>query len=250
MPTAYCEPEDVRKALQESGLDDRREGPISRPILLAAIHGLSDWFRSASDRHFYDSTATDGDEVPSSPRTRENRRLSVPSSPHAQRDQLYTSQDGARYPVTTNGPYAKVRLPNHDVDEITRLAVRDRAGDVEDWVASNEYQKGRGEDYWLFTEGGTAKTSYLFIRAASIGPRYDYNGLLTVDYQYGTDAQDTEWQDVRRGIALLAASQVVIDDDLVTAIPDDGQLVNLETERDTYINDAVRSAHGLLARYL
>jgi hypothetical protein len=129
--------------------------------------------------------------------------------------------------------------------------VRDRSGDVTDWTSDPDYQSGRGEDYYVQEEDREGHgTSYLYVRAASIGARRDYTGLVTADYTYGLDAADEGWQDVRQGVANLAAAQVVTDDDVLTSIPDDGQLVGVDTQYDQHIAAAIGEAWSHLAPYL
>lgn len=225
----YCEPDAVRTALQETSLD----GPINESIVTDEIVAVSSWLRKQSGRHWYDSTGADADTVPTTARDASTVRLDVPSSPHAQRDQIHRHDRGVRYPVTQDGPYARLPLPHGYVDTLNSLAIRDRAGDVEDWVASAEYDEGRGGDYYVQTEDlERYGRSYLYVRAAAIGARRDYDGLVTAGYQYGLDEQDQSWQDVRRGVALLAAAATVVDDDILTAIPDQGQLIGVETEAE------------------
>jgi len=236
----YCEPDDVKTALQDTEL----QGPTNGTIITDEIVAISNWLRKESGRHWYDSTGTDDDTVPTSARSASNVRLDVPSSPHAQRDQIHRHDRGVRYPVTTDGPYARIRLPHGFVESLTSLEVRDRAGDVTDWTADSEYAEGVGEDYYVREESQENHgASYLYIRAASIGARRDWSGAVVADYQYGLDASDEPWQDVRRGVALLSAAAVVVDDDVLTAIPDQGQLLNVETEAErmmdrgmTYLN--------------
>jgi len=223
----YCEPEDVRTALQETSLS----GPTNESIITDDIVAISDWLRKQSGRHWYDSTGADADRVPTGPETATTVRLDVPNSPHAQRDQIHRHNRGVRYPLTSDGPYARLSLPHAFVESIDTLEIRDRSGDVTDWVASSDYQEGRGEDYYVQEEDKEGHgRSYLYLRAASIGARRDWEGLVTADYAYGLDYDDEPWDDVQRGVALLTAAQVVVDDDVLAAIPDDGQLIGVDTQ--------------------
>jgi hypothetical protein len=168
-------------------------------------------------------------------------RLDVPSSPHAQRDQIHRHERGVRYPVTTDGPYSRLSLPHAFVDSLDALNVRDRSGDVTDWTSDSEYQEGVGEDYYVREEDLEGRgDSALYIRAAAIGARRDYSGLVVADYQYGLDEQTESWRDVRRGVANLAAAELVVDDDVLTSLPDDGQLVGLDTQADRLLDRAMK----------
>lgn len=242
MPDGFCEADDVRKALQERGLD----GPTAPEFVEPAIAKVSDWLARQGNKHFYDSTGEASDTVPTAPATASNVRLSVPSSPHSQRDQLFSDTD-ARYPVTTAGPYARITLPHGHVKSLTTLEVRDLGGGVEDWAAASDKQEGRGEDYYVQRAGQQSYgRTHLFIRARSIGPRYDFGGILTLDYDYGLDAAEEEWQDVRRGIAQAAAAELVIEDDVLTAISDSGQLVGVDTQRQQLLDDAEKALEPYL----
>lgn len=236
MAEGYCEQADVRRALQEASFD----GAIGQDGEIAddAIVGLTQWLRRRTRRHWYDSGGGTT-LVPTSARSVSEIRLDVPSSPHSQRGQLFSSHRHFRYPVTKSGHYARIRLPHYDVDSLNTLEVRDRGGDVTDWVSSSDFDSGRGNDYYLHTEGDEYKTSYLYIRANSIGPRTDFDDLLTVGYDYGTDAQDDEWETVRRSVAMLAAADIALDEDVQAMVPDNGQMVNAQTKAERYVQRAM-----------
>jgi hypothetical protein len=237
VPDGYCEPADVREVLQEVDLS----GSINMDIVEAHIEGVSAWLRKASGRHWYDSNGADTDTVPTAARSASTIRLDVPSSPHAQRGQIHRHDRGVRYPVTRDGPYARLPLPHGWVDTLDALEVRDPDGAVTDWTADAEYTEGRGEDYYVQIEAEEEYgNSYLYLRAASIGARWDFTGLVTAAYQHGLDAQDYEWQDVRKGVAAMAAAQVVDDDDVLAQIPDNARLVSVDTQTDRLINRALR----------
>jgi len=243
MPTGFCEPEDVRKALQKKGLQ-HAYGP---EIVASAITPVSRWFARQTNGHWFDSAAGGGDLIDTSAASASDIRLDVPSSPHQQDRQLVHSTDGVRYPVTHNGPYARIRLPHPYVQSVTRLTVRGRGGDVEDWVAAADKVDGRGEDYYIARRGQNSYgRTYLYIRASSIGARVDYGGLLTLDYDYGLDWQTEAWDDVRRGVASLTAAEVVDDDSVIAQIPENARLVGVDTEYDNLVSMADR----LLGPYL
>jgi len=242
MPDGFCEPDDVRKALQDRELGQATGTEFVEP----AIYKISDWLARKGNRHWYDTTGDAGDVVPTTAASVENVPLDVPSSPHAQRDQFYQDSD-ARYPVTSAGPYAKIPLPYGYVQSLTKLEVRDRDGGVEDWVAASDKAEGRGEDYYIQRKGQDSfGRTYLYIRARSIGPRYDFEDLLTLSFDYGLDASDEEWQDVRRGVAQAAAAELVIDDNVLTAIPDSGTLVGVDTQRQQLLDDGRKALEPYL----
>lgn len=247
MPTGYCVVEDVRTAAQEANLS----GPFDTAFIEPAIESVSDWLRKKSGRHWYDSTGSTSDLVATSTRSATNVVLDVPSSPHRQDRQLFRDGQGVRYPVTHHGPYAKIPLSHAFVESVTTLDVRDRDGGVTDWTTVSDKIEDRGEDYYVLEEDQEGYgASYLYIRASSVGARTDYDGLLTLDYDYGLDAQDEAWQDVRRGVANLAAAQVVVEDNVLTSIPDNGQLVGVDTQYDKHVDAAIGRAWSSLAGYL
>lgn len=238
MSTGYCEPEDVREMLQETELS----GPTNTAIVEAAITGVSRWFSRATNGHWYDSTVDTTSNLRSdSAASASEVRLDVPSSPHRQDRQLFVEETGVRYPVTKNGPYARIRLPHPYVQSITTLRVRDRGGDTEDWVAASDKLEGRGEDYYVDQPGQHSYgQSYLYVRASSIGSRTDFGGLLVADYDYGLDWESQDWDDVRRGIAALAAAEVLDDDSVITQIPDNAKLVGVDTQHSNLVTVAGR----------
>jgi hypothetical protein len=231
----YCEPADVRRVLQESEFS----GALNADPLIVeqAITSQSEATREFTDRHWYDADAGADALVATGPLSAEEIRVDVPSSPHPQDRQLFV-HERERYPVTTDGPYARVRLPHCAVSSLSSLYVRDRSGGVTDWVVDAEHEEGRGEDFYLTTatDGGKAGRSYLHVRAAALPPVTNYRGLLTLEYDYGRDEIPDS---VRRATAFLAAHELVIDDEEAVGIPDNGQLVNVETKADQFKSRAL-----------
>lgn len=241
----FAELNDVRSALQKRALDaptgdaNNDDGPLAEDIVEDAIRAASDWFRRATNGHWFDSTATTSDLVDSSAASTSQVKLDVPSSPHRQRGQLTSSYTDAQYPVTTTGPYARVKLPHPFVNTVTSLQVRERGGGVEDWVSASDKVEGVGEDYYIAQPGQNSYgRSYLYIRASSIGARHDFGNILTLDYDFGLDYQTGTWDDVKRGVAHLAAAELVDDDSVLAQIPDNGQLVGVQTQRENLVQRA------------
>jgi hypothetical protein len=249
---AFCETEDVRKVLQKSP-EKFGDKQLSTDIVEAAIESVSGWLAAAGDVHFYDSGGTASDLVDTSPATAEGIIESVASTPHRQSGQLFHSRKtgGAlKYPNTKDGTHVRVQLPAYYIESIDRLAVRDRDGDVTDWVAASDKAEGRGEDYYLQVDASDAYgRSYLYLRADSIGPRRSYEDLLTIDITYGRDEAEQPWPDVRRGVAALAGAQVIADDDVIAALPDNGSLIGVDTQVQQLINIALEDP-GTLSPYM
>lgn len=236
MADGYCELVDVRRALQESSFDGAigQENDIGND----AITGLTQWLRRRTRHHWYD-TGGGTTLVPTSARTASNVVLDVPSGPHRQDRQIPHAQHSVEYPTTKAGPYAKIRLPHYDVQTINKLEVRDRGGGVTDWVADSDFVSGRGEDYYLLVEGEEFQRSYLYIHGGEIGSRVNFDHLLTLDYDYGTDEQTRSWESVRRSVAMLAAADLVLDEDVMSMVPDNGQLINVQTKAERYVKRAL-----------
>lgn len=236
--------------MQETDLS----GSLQTSNVEPAIQSVSSWFARQTNGHWFDSSASQSDLVDTSAATASDVRLDVPSSPHRQDRQLFAStadRAHVRYPVTRDGPYARIPLPHPYVQSIDVLNVRQRSGGVEDWVAASDVAQGRGEDYYTLRRGQNSYgKTYLYVRASSIGARTNYDGLLTVEYSHGLDEQTESWSDVRRGVANLAAAQLVTDDNVLESLPDQGQLIGVDTQRDQHVGDAIGEAWSHLSPYL
>jgi len=228
---AYCERQDVLDVLEEASLS----GAYSeRPeIVDAAITGLTQDIRAWTNRHWYDPDAASDDLLSDSPVTATEMSEDIPSSPHTQDRQLFRSGDGVRYPLTHAGPYCRIVLAHADVTTLSALQVRDVAGEFEDWTTQPAKRQGRGEDYYLQTpaDGGPSGRTRLYLRAGVLPTLTDYEEALLLDYEYGAD---TVPDSVRRMTAQYAAAELVTNDEFVAAVPDDGQLVNVETKADRW----------------
>lgn len=242
MPTAYCEEADVRRALQKVEL----KGSIASEFVQDAIHGASDWFARQTNGHWYDSGGGTT-LVDTTANTASTVRRDVPASPHRQPGTIVSDAPHVRYPVTHDGAVAKVRLPHLYVTTLNKLEVRDFNGGVTDWVADSGFTEGRDEDYYLQQDNTDSYgRTYLYINTSSIGRRRDYHDLLTLDYDYGLDADTTPWDDVQRGVANRAAAELITDDEVLAQIPDSGQLVGVQTQHQQ-LTDA---ADSYLAPYI
>jgi hypothetical protein len=247
---AYCEESDVQAALQETqaAFDDT---PLGTTNVEAAIFGASRWFARRSSAHFYDSTAAASDLISDSPRSATGIVMSIPSSPHPQPGTIRRVSEGIdrqpQYPKTQRGFYARAKhqsggagLPYRYVESIDALRVAELGGEQDDWVADPDKTEGRGEDYYLDVDGGDGYgASYLFVQASSLGPRRSLDGVLDVDVSYGLDWQDTPWADVRRGVGHLAAAELVVDDDVLTRIPENGGITNVDTQAQQHLDAAM-----------
>lgn len=238
----FCERDDVRLALQKRSLDSNAgDGPLDPDIVDAAIEGASTWFANATNGHWYDSGDALSAPASSATATASDVQLDVPSSPHAQDRRHISDKRGTHYPVTVNGPYAEMRLPHYHVTSLSKLEVRDIGGGTTDWVAESSKTEGKGDDYYITSRGQSSYgRSYLYLYARGVGARTNFDRLLTLKYDYGLDWASTEWQDVRRGIAALASAQVIDKDDVLTQLPDNGQIVGVQTQYDNLLATSKR----------
>ncbi len=246
MTTAYATPDDVRRALQEPehpGLT----GSLEETNVVPPLASISEYVATEGRTHFFDSAGDGSTLVPTEPRTATDVVVDVPSSPHPQRGQRHHGRSDARYPVTRHGQYARVTLPHAHVRSLSSLYVRQRGHSrrcdgTSDWVADDRRTEGRGQDYYVLQPDDKPRgRSYLYIHAPTLGPRYDYEGVLTLNYNYGADAAAGDrWEDVRRAVAQLAVAQLAVDDDVRAAIPDSGQLIGVDTRRQAAVDDATR----------
>lgn len=254
MTTAFCEREDVRQVLQKSTRKFNDSDQLTDDIIDAAIQSVSRWFATQTDAHFYDSGGVASDLVDTTAATATGIIQSIGSSPHRQGAQLFHTSRGTgqpRYPNTKGGSFVRVLLPVLFGETVDRLEVRDRGGGVTDWVADANILEGRDEDYYLAVDGSDSfGRTYLYIRAATIGGRRSFEDLLTVDVTYGLDEQDRDWQGVRRGIAALAGAQVLVDDDVIAALPDNGSLISATTQHDQLRDLGVASDVASLDPYM
>jgi len=253
MPPAFCEREDVRQVLQQTTRKFDESDQLSTDIVQAAIESVSRWFANQTDAYFYDSSGG-GTLVDDAPASTEGIIQSVASSPHRQGTQVFVSDRGAaqpKYPNTRDGTFVRVQLPALFVESIDRLEVRDRNGGVTDWISDPDKLEGRDEDYYLQVDGSdNYGRSYLYLRAASIGRRKSYTDLLTIDVTYGLDAADRDWADVRRGVAALAGAQVIVDDNVIAGLPDNGSLINVTTQHEQLRELGIASDVANLSPYM
>lgn len=228
--SGYCTAEDVRRVLQ----DVEFTGALAEDANQAvedAITAQSEWLQETTNRHWYDPNPADA-LLYSDPLTHSEDALDVPSSPHSGHTQTPKgSASGGpkpRYPVRMSGPYTRVKLSRRDVTDITELLIRDNSGDYEDWV--NDKDEGRGEDYYVQVDDADG-WSRLYLHTGSLGRLASYGSAVIATYEYGIEGiTDT----VRRAVAFRAAAELIIDDEASIGIPDQGQLVNVQTKAEQY----------------
>lgn len=226
----YCTSEDVASAMNEKDIDN-----FTEPAKVTdAILGQTEWLQESTDRHWFTTETSPPDPLPTAPRTHAEDVLTVPASPHPAPSQQYRHPDvgGLRYPRPVAGNYAAVDLGRRDVSEITELLVLDATGSPTDWTV--EKTEGRGEDYYLQVDDSHG-VSTLYLSTTSLPARQNWAEAVIASYEYGIEGvSDT----VRRAVALRASAQLMLDDDTDVAIPNDGQLISIETKADKMRREA------------
>jgi len=227
MTEGYCTVEDVRRTLQDAELTGALAEDDERAVV-QAITAQSEWLRATTGRHWYEPDGIEEDThdlVPTELKSRDGEEHDIPSTPHPQHSTMFNERRG-RYPLKMVGPYTKVRLDKHYAEEITALDVRDVSGSFEDWMEASD--KTEDEDWELYVEPGSSSSpSYAYLNVHSLPPLQHYSGAVRVSYTYGDEGIPGT---VRDAVSLRAAAKLVIDDEEVTAIPDSGQLISVQTK--------------------
>lgn len=272
MPTGYCTVDDVRRVFQEADLTGAiSEDP---QMVVDAITGLTEPVEKATRRHWYMSTAPSEDNqnlIDTDPNTRNDEHdLSthggfVHGASELDRHRHRANSDalleaGPRYdrrrrgfrrpkrelriafggpmalepPVDETVPaYTRITLNRKDVTAVNELSVVNEAGGYDDWTVDKTGGVGnqnRGEDYWVRINNGGRAELYLDVHAMDDQiPSFSNAVYLEIDYGHEGIPGN-----VRRGVAFLAASELIVDDEAVAQIPDQGQLVNVETKAERW----------------
>lgn len=235
MDAGYCTVEDVREVLQEVSLD----GSIASEYVVPAILGESEWIQEDTNRHWYAPDGVDGDDediIATDPQTHGHDEKDVPESPHSDNVQAFAGRRQVRYPVRFAGPYTRVSLTRRDVSDITELLVRNQAGEYDDWVTNERRSEGRGGDYYVQVDDALG-ISHLYLNTRSMPRLSDYGAAVVASYEYGIDEIT---KTVRTATACLAGAHLLRDDEMATAIPDSGQLMQVETKADKLYERGMR----------
>lgn len=252
----YCTVPDVRRALQETidEFDSGSWGEANHQTVVDAIKAQEDWLDKEIDAHWYESGGIDEDSedvIPSSPKTRDDE-LNIPTT-------SVVVAGRQPDPELWNGWYTRVKLPRKYVQSVDALHVRMPDG-YEDWTSTmsgGTYPTDLGEDYMLRVNNYGVSYIYLntyhFLtdRAKKIldnvsnyqTNRYDRRRLSGVEEQWTVDtwanavyAEVTYGQDgipatIRRATAFRAATELLMDDQANLGIPENSQLVSVESKK-------------------
>jgi hypothetical protein len=265
MVKGYCTVDDVRRVFQEADLSGAL-AESNNQLVVDQIAAVSSTVEKATKRHWYDSGGISEDDqnvIPSAAKSRddeyglprhggqvhgaaERRQLqyrknsdalleSDPRSERRRRDRRKPKRAIrlalGDFQDDTVPAYTRVTLARRDVSSLDELLVLNESGAYDDWVASNDYDTGvglsnRGADAWVRLNNGGISELNIDVHALDD----DIPSLANAVYAtiaYGTDEVPMR---IRRGVAHLVAADLVLNDEFVTAIPDDGQLTNLETK--------------------
>lgn len=253
MSTGYCTVDDVRRVLQEADLTGALEEDNNQ-VVIDAISGLRHWIELITHKHWYvpDGIAEDShDLIPTEPNTRDdehdiatkagsvighrrNRTNTIPSVLERNRigpeEPKIRIASGDRHDDEVR-TYTRIRLERTYVQDLNELHVINEDGGFDDWVADSDFDGGvgnqfRGDDYWVRINNRGVSELYLDIHAMDDDLPSLANAVY-VDIDFGQPELPST---VRRSVAMLAASELVLDDEAAIGIPDSGQLVNVETK--------------------
>lgn len=231
MPEAmFCTVEDVRRVFQDASLSGALAEDNSA-LVKEQIRSVSGLVEKATKRHWYDpeantaSTRTDEYALPQGGAIAVNGS----ESPKERIQVVSGDRDGP-------GPaYARVTLDRKDVQTLAELRVLTAEGTLTDWVASTEYDTGvglsaRGKDAWVRVNNGGV--SELNIDVSQLDDEIpSLANAVYAGITYGVPGLEPR---ARTGTAALVAADLVLDDEFVTAIPDDGQLTDVETKAERF----------------
>lgn len=272
MSTGYCTVDDVRRVFQQADLTGALADENHR-VVADAIESYSDQIERATRRHWFDPDGIaedDQDVVATDPQTRddehdipthggfvhgasEQRRRSrrnsdalLESSPRgrrhrrARRDRKQEIRiatgdvDALKPPIGDSVlAYTRITLERKDVTDVTELLVIDGAAAYEDWTEEKDGGVGnqyRGQDWWVRINNKGVAELYLDVHAMA-DDIASFANAVYVEIEYGRDELPKH---IRRGVAQLVAAELVLEDELVVSIPDDGQLIGVETKAERW----------------
>ncbi|GAA1280075.1 hypothetical protein GCM10009725_30340 [Aeromicrobium tamlense] len=226
----YCTVEDLRRALRKSDLPG--DASQDREIALDAITGQTEWLQEETNRHWFDPDGVVEDEddlIPTEPLTHEMDEQDIETSAVIfADDEISPSTNGP-------GPYTTVNLFRRDVLEVTELLVLNDEGSFDDWVADDEFEEGRGADYWLQVDDADGWTS-LYLNTNSLEDEMtDYRGAVLATYEYGIEGASAA-KTIRRAIALRAGAHFA--EEAAIQIPENARLGSIETKAQEMRNEA------------
>lgn len=262
----YCTLEDVRRALRKADLP----GDVSQDeeIAVDAIVSQTRWLEKTLDRHYYEPDGLDEDDrgliatdansrddehdIPTHGgfvhgeserrhRHRKNSDALLEAGPRSDRRRRDRREPKREIRIATGEyrdgynsdipAYTRIELDRRDVQEVNELHVVNADGAFDDWVASDEYDGGvgnqfRGDDWWLRINNGGVSDLYLDVHALD-DDLASLSNAVYVDIDYGREGIP---RNVRRGIAFRASADFV--EEAVIEIPSNATVYNVETKAE------------------
>ncbi|OYR53591.1 hypothetical protein DJ73_07215 [Halorubrum sp. Ea1] len=266
----YCTLEDVRRALRKADLpgDVGQDEQIAVDAILAETEPLEKtlkrhWFepdgiseasavtiptapKSRDDEHDIQTQAgmVHGASERDRYRYRENSDALLESDPRSDRWRkdrrepkreiriAFGPNEALEPPVDETIPaYTRLTLNRKDVKAVNTLSVVTAEGAFEDWVASEEYSGGvgnqhRGEDYWVRVNNGGVSELYLDVHAMD-DDLASLSNAVYIDLDYGHSGIP---RNVRRAVALRVGAELV--EEAVVEIPQNATIYGVETKAD------------------
>lgn len=258
----------------EMDFDSGALGEDQNRIVVDAIAGLREWMETKTHRHWYVSGGLSSEDdpqgvIPTGPYSRDDEH-DIPTSggtvhgadeePHrwggnsdallesGRRDRNWYQRDaeergqpkerirlafGDQYNEDIPG-YTRIRFDRKDVTAVNELLVANADGGFDDWTGA-DYSGGigkanQGEDWWVRINNRGVAELHLDVHAMD-DDLASLSNAVYVDFEYGTEELTPT---VRRGVAHLAAADLIVDDEFTAGLPDNGQLVNVETKSERW----------------
>jgi len=272
--SGYCTVDDVRRVMQQTTreFDSGALGEDNQQLVVDAIAGLTEWIDSKTHKHWYVDGGLDEDTqglIPTAAKSRDDEEdlttnaatvdgadvppthlspnsdalLETPPRGHheyydehefAEPKQNLRVSFGEYHPREERPAYTPVEFARKDVTAVNELLVVNADGGFDDWTAG-DYTGGvgitnRGSDWWVRVNNRGISQLYLDINALD-DDIASLSKAVYVDFAYG-DSELT--MTVRRGVAHLAAAILIVDDEFQAGLPDNGQLINVETKAERW----------------
>lgn len=263
MSDGYCTADDVRRLLQEKDFSGAL-ADNSKQAVQDAIKGWTEWINKHTKKHWYVAGGISEDTegiVPTSVKTRDDE-YDLPThagyvvGAYDGNQDRATTTTGTVFSSSDTSPqqkeqirlatgrdlnddtipaYCRIRLDRKNVDALNSLNVVNASGGYDDWVASNDYAGGvgtanRGDDYWVRVNNDGWSELYLDVHSLDDDVASLSNAVY-VDYDFGDPDLP---KGVRRAVAHLAAATLLEDEEFRAAVPDNGQLVNVQSKSETF----------------
>lgn len=271
----YCIVEDVRRVFQDN--TTAFDGKLETQTVTDAIKGWTDQLEEWTHKHWYDGAGTIDDpdgvlgttaetrddehdfsthgamvdgEATEEPYWSPNSDALLEDAPERYRWQeredkrghlriSFGEFDPNAHPDNTNPAYTPIELNRKDVTAVNELMVVNADNGFDDWTAEKTGGVGnsfRGDDWWVRVNNWGVTTLYLDVQSLP----EDIPSLSTavyIDFDFGDDIIPMS---VRRGVAHLAASQLVVDEEFMAGMPDQGQVINVETKSQKWERQGYR----------